>query len=53
VAKTAETVGVAGSGNRYLANTGANGRQEVAHLHIHIFGGERLGRMLPRPDGGG
>ncbi len=33
-------------GYRILANIGENGMQEVAHLHIHIFGGKKLGPML-------
>ena len=28
-------------GFRILCNTGAEGRQEVAHLHIHVMGGPR------------
>ena len=35
-------------GYRLLANIGADGGQEVAHLHIHIFGGRKLGPMLRR-----
>ena len=31
---------------RILANAGANAHQEVPHLHIHIFGGQGLGRMI-------
>ena len=34
-------------GYRMLANTGEHGGQEVAHFHIHIFGGRPLGRMIP------
>ncbi|MEK7299326.1 MAG: histidine triad nucleotide-binding protein [Candidatus Margulisiibacteriota bacterium] len=30
------------SGCRVVANLGANGGQEVAHLHYHILGGRRL-----------
>jgi histidine triad (HIT) family protein len=33
-------------GYRLLANVGADGGQEVAHLHVHLFGGEPLGPML-------
>jgi len=33
-------------GYRLLANTGGHGGQEVAHLHIHLFGGRPLGPML-------
>lgn len=35
-------------GYRLLANVGANGGQEVAHLHVHLFGGRGLGPMLTR-----
>lgn len=48
VAQVAELTGVATSGYRLLANTGAHGRQEVPHLHIHIFGGAPLGRMIEK-----
>lgn len=34
------------AGYRLLANTGANGGQEVPHFHIHILGGRPLGPML-------
>ncbi|MEO5375417.1 MAG: histidine triad nucleotide-binding protein [Alphaproteobacteria bacterium] len=46
VAKVARDLGIAGDGYRFLANCGANGHQEVPHLHIHLFGGGRLGRMI-------
>jgi histidine triad (HIT) family protein len=48
VGKVARMSGVAESGYRIIANTGANGHQEVPHLHFHILGGRQLGRMLPR-----
>lgn len=48
VGKIARDLGVAESGYRILSNIGADGGQEVPHLHIHIFGGRRLGRMLPQ-----
>ena len=35
-------------GFRLLANTGPHGGQEVAHLHVHLFGGQPLGPMLQR-----
>ncbi len=35
-------------GYRLLANVGRHGGQEVGHLHVHLFGGEPLGAMLPR-----
>ena len=39
--------GEGGEGYRLIANTGAHGVQDVPHLHVHILGGKRLGRMLP------
>ena len=35
-------------GYRVLANVGKRAGQEVAHLHVHIFGGQPLGPMLAR-----
>ena len=35
-----------GGGYRSLVNVGINGGQEVLHLHFHIFGGEKIGRMV-------
>jgi diadenosine tetraphosphate (Ap4A) HIT family hydrolase len=29
-----------------LVNIGQDGGQEIAHLHVHIFGGRPLGRMI-------
>ena len=37
---------VQGGGYRSLVNVGANGGQEVFHLHFHIFGGEKMGKMV-------
>ena len=34
--------GVAQSGYRTVVNTGADGGQSVAHLHIHVIGGKQL-----------
>jgi histidine triad (HIT) family protein len=33
-------------GYRVLSNTGIDGGQEVPHLHYHIFGGEKIGKMV-------
>ena len=33
-------------GYRILANHGRDGRQEVPHFHMHIFGGTDLGIMI-------
>lgn len=46
VGEVARQLGLEGEGFRILANTGPNAHQEVPHLHIHIFGGRRLGPML-------
>ena len=35
-----------GGGYRSLVNVGKNGGQEVPHLHFHIFGGEKVGKMV-------
>ena len=33
-------------GYRSLVNVGDHGGQEVPHLHFHIFGGEKVGKMV-------
>tara|TARA_Y100001935_G_C16965550_1_gene341531 strand:+ start:53 stop:418 length:366 start_codon:yes stop_codon:yes gene_type:complete len=35
-----------GKGYRVLTNVSEHGGQEVPHLHFHLFGGERVGRMV-------
>jgi len=44
--KVADILGVSTAGYRYLGNNGRDGGQEVPHLHFHIFGGEKLGKMI-------
>lgn len=46
IGETAKIAGVTADGYRVLANAGANAHQEVPHLHVHIFGGQGLGRMI-------
>ena len=46
--KVASILGVSASGYRYLGNNGRDGGQEVPHLHFHIFGGEKLGKMISK-----
>jgi histidine triad (HIT) family protein len=41
-AKLAQQEGVAESGYRLVANTGADGGQSVFHLHLHLLGGRRI-----------
>ena len=35
-----------GKGYRALANIGEYAGQEVPHLHFHLFGGEKIGKMV-------
>ena len=35
-----------GKGYRALSNVGDDGGQEVPHLHFHLFGGERVVKMV-------
>ena len=35
-----------GKGYRVLANISDHGGQEVPHLHFHLFGGEKIGKMV-------
>ena len=46
VAEVCRMKGLEG-GFRAIANTRADGVQDVPHYHLHILGGRRLGRMLP------
>ena len=50
ISAVAKKVGVSeevkGGGYRSLVNVGKNGGQEVPHLHFHIFGGEKVGKMV-------
>lgn len=40
------SLGLVEPGYRMLANIGKHAHQEVAHLHVHLFGGKPLGPML-------
>ena len=35
-----------GKGYRVLTNLSEDGGQEVPHLHFHLFGGEKVGKMV-------
>jgi histidine triad (HIT) family protein len=48
VGKVARDLGLPAPGYRVLANIGHDGGQEVPHLHVHLFGGKRLGMMVQR-----
>ena len=46
---TAKKLGISvdnGDGYRTLSNISDNGGQEVPHLHFHLFGGEKVGKMV-------
>jgi len=49
VGQVARQLGADQDGYRLLSNCGVNANQEVPHLHIHIFGGRKLGRMIDKP----
>jgi histidine triad (HIT) family protein len=42
----AKDLGLEAAGYRLLANVGEHSGQEVAHFHVHLFGGRPLGRMV-------
>ena len=50
ISKVAKKIGISeeakGGGYRSLVNVGENGGQEIPHLHFHIFGGEKVGKMV-------
>lgn len=47
-AKLAEQEGIAQNGYRLIVNCNEHGGQEVFHLHMHLVGGEPLGKMLAK-----
>ena len=49
VGQIARDRGLPAGGYRLLANVGRDGQQEVPHLHMHLFGGADLGRMIEPP----
>lgn len=46
IATVAKMKGITEGGYRVIANTGADGGQEVPHLHFHLVGGAPVGPML-------
>ncbi len=46
--KIAKDKGISDSGFRLIFNSGSDGGQEVAHIHLHLLGGEKLGRMIAK-----
>ena len=53
IGRVASAAGMAphegGDGFRIISNAGPHGVQEVPHLHVHVLGGRRMGRMVARP----
>jgi histidine triad (HIT) family protein len=50
VGEVARLVGVAERGYRIIANNGEDAHQEVQHLHMHVFGGKRIGGRMIKAD---
>jgi diadenosine tetraphosphate (Ap4A) HIT family hydrolase len=48
VGHVAREQGLVAPGYRLLANAGLDSHQEVPHLHVHVFGGRKMGPMLVR-----
>lgn len=48
VSQVAVENGLSTDGFRSIANTGANGGQEVPHFHIHLLGGKPVGPMVSK-----
>jgi len=49
ISKVAKKLGISvdvGKGYRAISNLSEHGGQEVPHLHFHLLGGEKIGRML-------
>jgi diadenosine tetraphosphate (Ap4A) HIT family hydrolase len=47
-ARIARDLGADTKGYRVLSNVGGDAGQEVPHLHLHIFAGRPLGRMVQK-----
>ena len=44
--QVAQEQGIAESGYRLIINNGNDAGQEVYHLHMHLLGGRRLGKLV-------
>ncbi|HEU4826885.1 MAG TPA: histidine triad nucleotide-binding protein [Dongiaceae bacterium] len=49
ISRIAAELGVAETGYRLIANCGPHGNQEVPHYHVHILGGQPMGKMVNLP----
>jgi histidine triad (HIT) family protein len=43
--ETAKKEGIDKSGYRLVINNGGDAGQEIQHLHLHLIGGKKLGKM--------
>ena len=50
--RLAREAGISDDGYRLVINCGSDGRQEVAHLHMHLLGGADCGPMITQAAGG-
>jgi histidine triad (HIT) family protein len=50
VGDIARQAGVAATGYRVISNCGTDGHQDVPHLHLHVLGGRKLGRMIGKAE---
>lgn len=48
VGAVAQAEGITETGYRVLTNVGHDAGQEVAHLHLHVVGGQPLGPLLSK-----
>ncbi|MBI3261016.1 histidine triad nucleotide-binding protein [Candidatus Berkelbacteria bacterium] len=46
--EVAKVKGVGESGYRLIVNLGPDAGQEIAHLHMHLIGGKKLGPMISK-----
>ena len=49
ISRIARDLGVTGTGYRLIANSGPHSHQEVPHYHVHILGGQPMGKMVHLP----
>ena len=48
ISHVSSLLGLEKKGYRVLSNIGQDGGQEVPHLHFHLFGGEKVGKMVEK-----
>jgi len=46
VQQVASDLGVGSTGYRLISNHGGDGGQEVPHYHVHLLGGEKVGKLV-------